>query len=138
MASNEKILDELEAANRRAKSTKERAAKKAEEVVDMAGAILGGGVGGALDAKYPNKKIAGVGLGMLAGATACAVSLLGYGGKANGFIGNTGAGLLAWEFGKAMHARLSTQGTSGVAGALGSRPANLHDLRSQLGELARG
>lgn len=112
MASTTQLAAELDASERRNRSLRERTAKKAEQALNVACVVAGGGAGGYLDAKFPGKQLGGVSMNLILGTGCVLAGLLGYGGKASQPVAHAGAGLLGWEAGKAMHARFSKSGTT--------------------------
>jgi len=118
MASNEQLLDELGRTRDRQKSMRIRAERKMEQALDLGAVVAGGAAAGYVDAKWGEKKMLGMGINLAVAATALAVGVLEWGGKASGPIGFTGAGILAAEARKFVYDRTSKGGeTAGLVGA---------------------
>jgi hypothetical protein len=82
-----------------------KAKEKAEATVETAAVIGGGALAGYIEATYPDKEIAGINMGLAAGAVLTVVGMLGYAGKSSHIVGSLGEGALAYEAGRRVAAK---------------------------------
>jgi hypothetical protein len=146
---NGAILEELDKAQKSAKTSRDRAKRGAEKIVNKAMVLGGGAAAGGIDGKYPDKKIMGVRQPMLAGAALSIVGLMNAAGRYSDAIGSLGDGMLAYELGLMVKARVkpATTTTAGVdyvgagsyAGQMGQQQRSItaEELEATLMQLRR-
>lgn len=146
MASNTQLLSELDSVNRRLSNTRKKASDKLEQAVTTAGVVAGGAGAGWVDAKYGDKKIAGVGVNLVVGMGLTAVGLMEWAGRQSNVVGAVGTGMLSYEAGKEVRERTLKSSSSSVQGVGAQqlhgrqqqRPMNVRDLQNAFAGVRAG
>jgi len=128
MATQEQLLDRLDASERRAIRLRDKAKGAVEEAVNTVATVTGGAAAGFMDARWFDKRPLGLGLPLLTGGALTVVGLMGWAGKQSSLVGALGSGMLTAEAYKAVYSRSREGGAtsglgSGHVGQQFSQPA---------------
>ena len=114
------MLGEIDRLRTLQKTLRERAKEKAEEAGEAIAVVLGGAAAGLSEAKITARPL-GLSPNLIGGVALSVVGLIGWAGKHSGLITGLGTGVLAYEAGKAVLAKMQTQAqqpaTAGMVGA---------------------
>lgn len=117
MATQEQLLDRLDASERRIARLRDKARGAVEEAINTVATVTGAAGAGYMDAKWFDKRPLGLGLPLLTGGMLTVVGLMQWAGKQSSLVGALGTGMLSAEAYKAVYSR-SRQG--GATAGIGS------------------
>lgn len=138
MPSNEAMLAEIDSQRQALKRSRERERAKTEEIVDAVGVVAGGAAAGYVAAKYSGKELFGLTPNLAIGTGLTVVGMMGWAGKnASRLSTAVGTGVLAYEVGTRVAAKVSQQKPGTVSGQF-SGAVDIDQLEERWAELERG